>query len=149
VNHQAAAMASGFFSKLLKPTEKENAHLTAAHAYNRLNNATRMFWSIECWSANATEESMAAKLNDLVAQKDNLNQDSPQVPPWAWAMAKERIANGEATYAVDKAKPSAPAATSAPTLPAPSVLDMLPPLSRSPSHSGWKSRFPSRNKKDD
>jgi hypothetical protein len=74
-----------------------------------------MFWSIECWSANATEESMAAKLNDLVAQKDNLNQDSPQVPPWAWTMAQARIAKGEATYAVDKAKPPAPA----PELPPP------------------------------
>ena len=102
---------------VLKPTEKENAHLTAAHAYNRLNNATRMFWSIECWSASATEESMAAKLNDLVAQKDNLNQDSPQVPPWAWTMAKERIANGEATYAVDKAKPPAPPAELPPPQP--------------------------------
>jgi len=104
---------------VLKPTEKENAHLTAAHAYNRLNNATRMFWSIECWSANATEESMAAKLNDLVAQKDNLNQDSPQVPPWAWTMAKERIAKGEATYAVDKAKPPVPAAELPPSGPQP------------------------------
>ncbi|MGX0961492.1 hypothetical protein AB7M63_001941 [Bradyrhizobium japonicum] len=94
---------------VLKPTEKENAHLTAANAYNKLNNATRMFWSIECWTANATEESMAAKLNDLVAQKDNLNQDSPQIPPWAWKEAQIRIAKGEATYAVDKAKPAAPA----------------------------------------
>lgn len=95
---------------VLKPTEKENAHVTAAHAYDRLNNASRMFWSIECWSANATEESLAAKLNGLVEQKDKLNQDSPQIPPWAWEDAKTRIAKGEATYAVDKAKPPASAA---------------------------------------
>jgi len=93
---------------VLKPTEKESAHLTAANAYNRLNNATRMFWSIECWSATATEESMAAKLTELVAQKDNLNQDSPQVPPWAWAEAQARIKKGETTYAVDKKPESAP-----------------------------------------
>lgn len=68
-----------------------------------------MFWSIECWSANATEKSLAAKLNDLVEQKDKLNQDSPQIPPWAWEEAKKRIAEGEATYAVDKAKPAASA----------------------------------------
>jgi hypothetical protein len=104
---------------VLKPTEKENAHLTAAHAYDRLNNATRMFCSIECWSANSTEESLAAKLNDLVEQKDKLNQDSPQVPPWAWAVAKERIAKGESTYAVDKAKPAAPAAELPPPGPQP------------------------------
>ena len=100
---------------MLKPTEKENAHLTAAHAYDRLNNATRMFWSIDCWSANATEESLAAKLNDLVEQKDKLNQDSPQIPPWAWTEAKERIAKGEATYAVDKTKPPTSGCRAAPS----------------------------------
>jgi hypothetical protein len=106
---------------VLKPTDRENAHLAAGNAYNKLNNATRVFWSIECWTATATEESMAAKLNDLVAQKDALNAESPQVPPWAWAMAKERIAKGESTYAVDKAKPPAPAAELPPPGPQPHV----------------------------
>ncbi|WP_441259487.1 SMODS domain-containing nucleotidyltransferase [Bradyrhizobium sp. 521_C7_N1_3] len=32
-----------------------------------------------------------------------------QIPPWAWKEAQIRIAKGEATYAVDKAKPAAPA----------------------------------------
>jgi hypothetical protein len=118
---------------VLKPTERENAHLTAAHSYDRLNNVTRMFWSIECWSANATEESLAAKLSELVEQKDKLNADSPQVPPWAWEMAKERIKNGEATFEVDKESPPP-----TPALPAASVLDQLPPLSPKPP-GGWRS----------
>jgi hypothetical protein len=40
----------------LNPNEKEGVHLAAAHAYDRLNNAARMFWSIDCWAADATDE---------------------------------------------------------------------------------------------
>jgi hypothetical protein len=86
----------------LNPNEKENAHLTAANAYDRLNNDARMFWSIECWQANSSEEVLTAKLTELVERKNKLNSDSPQVPPWAWAEAQERIKKGEADYAVDK-----------------------------------------------
>jgi hypothetical protein len=94
----------------LNPNEQENAHTTAAHAYDRLNNDARMFATIECWSANATEEVLTAKLFELVERKNKLNQDSPQIPPWAWKDAQARIAKGETTYAVDKAKTTPPAA---------------------------------------
>jgi hypothetical protein len=112
-------------STFLKPNEKENAHLTAAHAYDRLNNEARIFWSIECWSTNTTEELLTARLRELVERKDKLNQDSLQVPPWAWAEAQARIKKGEADFAVDKLNRTstlpaiAPAAEPA-TLPVPS-----------------------------
>src|ERR1700682_6233711 len=123
----------------LNPNEKENAHLSAANAYDRLNNEARMFWAIECWAADSTEEALTAKLTGLVAEKDKLNADSPQVPPWAWEMAKERIKNGEATFDVDKESPPP-----APALPAPSVLDQLPPLSPSTKRPSWKEIAASR-----
>jgi hypothetical protein len=110
----------------LNPNEKESSHSTAAHAYDRLNNDARMFWSIECWSSNATEELLTAKLMELVERKNKLNQDSPQIPQWAWDVAQERINRGEATYEVDKVD-DAPQ----PALPAPSAPDQLLPRSRS------------------
>jgi hypothetical protein len=97
-------------STFLSPNEKENAHLTAANAYDRLNNDARMFWAIECWSTTSSEEALTAKLTELVERKNKLNSDSPQIPPWAWNLAQERINKGEATYEVDKvAKPALPA----------------------------------------
>jgi hypothetical protein len=105
----------------LTPNEKESAHFTAAHAYDRLNNEARIFWSIDCWSANATEELLTARIKELVERKDKLNQDSPQVPPWAWNLAQERIKKGETDFAVDKVNRTALPA------PTPSVLDQLPP----------------------
>jgi hypothetical protein len=102
-------------STFLKPNEKENAHLTAAHAYDRLNNEARIFWSIDCWSADATEEHLTARVKDLVERKDKLNSDSPQIPPWARNMAEERIKKGETDFAVDAAnRPSTPAIAPAP-----------------------------------
>ncbi|MEH2609606.1 SLATT domain-containing protein [Bradyrhizobium sp. AZCC 1693] len=92
----------------LNPNEKENAHITAAHAYDRLNNDARMFSTIECWRDNATEEALTAKLFELVERRNKLNADSPQIPPWAWAKAQERIKKGETTFAVDKKPESAP-----------------------------------------
>lgn len=86
----------------LNPNEKEAAHLTAAHAYDRLNNAARMFWSIDCWAADATDEGLTSRLKALVAEKDDLNKSSPQIPRSAYKNAKKGIEAGESTFQVDK-----------------------------------------------
>jgi hypothetical protein len=39
---------------------------------------------------------------ELIERKNKLNSDSPQIPPWAWNEARERIKKGESEYAVDK-----------------------------------------------
>lgn len=100
----------------LKPNEMESAHFNAAIAYDRLNNEARMFWSIECWRTNATEEGLTARIVELVERKDKLNQDSPQIPPWAWKVARERINNGETDYAVDKVNRTSPTPATLPAL---------------------------------
>jgi hypothetical protein len=117
-------------STFLSPNEKENAHLTAANAYDRLNNDARMFWAIECWSATSSEEALTAKLTELVERKNKLNSDSPQIPPWAWNLAQERINKGEATYEVDK--------VAKPALPAPGALEQLPTPPPSPPRPHWR-----------
>jgi len=88
----------------LNPNEKEAAHLTAAHAFDKLNNEARVFWSIECWYG--TEETLTAKLKDLIARKDQLNSDSPQIPRWAYLEAKKGIKEGEASFHVDEIPPA-------------------------------------------
>lgn len=87
------------------PNEKEAAHLAAAHGFDRLNNAARMFWSIDCWAADATDEGLTSQLKLLVAEKDELNKSSPQIPRSAYIKAKKGIEDGEASFKVDRPAP--------------------------------------------
>jgi hypothetical protein len=89
----------------LNPNEKEGAHLAAAHAYDRLNNRARMFWSIDCWATDATDEGLTGQLKSLVAEKDDLNKSSPQIPKSAYKKAKKGIEGGEAAFQVDRPPP--------------------------------------------
>jgi hypothetical protein len=89
----------------LNPNEKESAHLTAAHAYDKLNNEARLFWSIESWQSN--EEVLTSRLKEMIDRKDKLNSDSPQIPRWAYLEAKKGIAEGEADFRVDQNAPTA------------------------------------------
>ena len=89
----------------LNPNERQSAHLAAAHAYDRLNNAARMFWCIDCWAADATDEGLTAQLKSLVAEKDDLNKASPQIPKSAYKKAKKGIQSGEASFQVDTPPP--------------------------------------------
>jgi hypothetical protein len=89
----------------LNPNEKENGHFTAAHAFDKLNNEARMFWSIECWRTENTDEVLTARLVSLLERKDKLNSDSPQIPRWAYLEAKKGIEGGEAIFKVDKERP--------------------------------------------
>jgi hypothetical protein len=101
------AVLSGI-TTFLNPNEKENAHLNAAHGYDKLNNEARLFWSVECWQ----EESdlvLTSKLRELIDRKDVLNSGSPQIPGWAYKKAKKGIVDGEAKFEVDK-PPNSPTA---------------------------------------
>jgi len=89
----------------LNPNEKEATHVAAAHAYDRLNNAARMFWSIDCWAEEATDAELTAQLKSLVAEKDELNKSSPQIPRSAYRSAKKGIESGEAGFNVDRYEP--------------------------------------------
>ena len=42
----SGAVLSGI-TTFLNPNDKENAHVTAAHAFDTLNNDSRLFWSID------------------------------------------------------------------------------------------------------
>lgn len=85
----------------LNPNDKASAHLNAGNSYDALMNKVRMFWSIDCWRTEA-DEILAEKIAHLSEQKDKLNQTCPQIPPWAYAIAKRGIKAGEGSYSIDK-----------------------------------------------
>jgi conflict system pore-forming effector with SLATT domain len=101
----SGAVLSGI-TTFLDPNDKENAHVTAAHAFDTLNNDTRLFWSIDCWREDS-EEILTSKLGELVDRKNELNSNSPQIPQWAYKEAKVGIEAGEAKFKVDTETPAA------------------------------------------
>jgi hypothetical protein len=96
----AVAILTGI-TTFLNPNEKENAHLTAAHAYDKINNDARFFHSIVCWQGES-DEGLTNKLRALIDEKDKLNAKSPQIPKRAYEKAKKGIEAGEADFKVDR-----------------------------------------------
>jgi D-aminopeptidase len=102
----AVAILSGV-TTFLNPNDKESAHISAAHAFDKLNGDSRLFWSIECWQ-EPSDEVLTSQLRELVDRRHELNSSSPQIPPWAYKEAKAGIEAGEASFEVDRAeKPQA------------------------------------------
>jgi hypothetical protein len=98
------AILSGI-TTFLNPNDKETAHLTAAHAYDKISNDARFFHSIVCWQGES-DEVLTARLRSLIDEKDKLNASSLQIPDWAYAKAKKGIEAGEAEFKVDKHSPT-------------------------------------------
>src|SRR3990167_9078414 len=94
------AVLSGVMT-FLNPNEKVSAHVNAGNNYDSLMNKIRMFWSIDCWR-DESEQVLTEKLKYFSEQKDKLNQTCPQIPRWAYNIAKRGIKDGEGDYVVDK-----------------------------------------------
>ncbi len=86
----------------LNPNEKANNHKIAGDKHYALNNRARVFWTIDCWEQEATDQILTQKLRDLSESKIKTNSESPQIPRWAYLLAKKGIEAGEADFAVDK-----------------------------------------------
>jgi hypothetical protein len=128
------AVLSGI-STFLNPSEKQSAHLIAAHGFDKLNNDTRIFWSIEAWQEES-DEVITSQLRELVERKNELNSKSPQIPAWAYARAKKGIEEGQAQFQVDKPKE--------PSQPPTSVLAQPPLRSPTPARVPWKDMKPKK-----
>lgn len=89
-------------STFLNPNEKATAHLNAGNRYNSLRNRARIFREIEV-RAGEPEGALLKRLNEMAAQRDELNQNSPPIPWWAFKGAQSSITKGEAAYEVDHA----------------------------------------------
>lgn len=89
----------------LNPNERSSTHLNAGNSYDALQNAVRMFRTIDCWQEDS-EQILTERLKNFSIQKDKLNQGSPQIPWWAYQIAKRGIKAGEGRYEVDKEESS-------------------------------------------
>jgi hypothetical protein len=85
----------------LNANERAGNHLIAGNHYDSLVSRVRVFWSIECWQ-NDSAAQLTSKLQNLAADRDRLNLSSPQIPYWAYKIAKRQIVAGEADFGVDK-----------------------------------------------
>lgn len=90
-------------STFLNPKEKYNSHFMAGNNYDSLLTKVRMFWSIDCKRENS-DAVLTEKLKEFSEQRERLNRDCPQIPKWAYKLAKKGIEEGEASYKVDKGK---------------------------------------------
>jgi len=106
-NHLIAGLISVVVAALsglvtfVNPNERAATHLSAGNNYDSVMNKVRMFWSIDCWGSES-EQVLTKRLKDFSEQKDKLNQSCPQVPPWAYRIAKKGIVSGQGEYKVDK-----------------------------------------------
>lgn len=89
----------------LNPNERSSSHLNAGNSYDALQNETRIFRTIDCWREDS-EQILTERLKNFSNQKGKLNQGSPQIPWWAYQIAKRGIAAGEGNFEVDKEESS-------------------------------------------
>ena len=85
----------------LNPNERSSSHLNAGNIYDVLQNEVRIFRTIDCWREES-EQILTERLKNFSDQKGKLNQSSPQIPWWAYQIAKRGIKAGEGSFEVDK-----------------------------------------------
>lgn len=94
--------ALGAVATFVNPNEKAAIHSRAGNKYSALKNNTRIFCEIEIELETNTEDALLQKLKDLAKQRDLLNDESPQIPNWAFKKARRGIEEGEAHYQIDR-----------------------------------------------
>lgn len=94
-----AAVSAGLLT-FLKPGDQASAHLRAGNSYSALKNRTRIYYAIE--SQAKTDLESADRVLELSHERDRLNASSPQLPSWAYWLAKRKIEAGAHVYEVDK-----------------------------------------------
>jgi len=80
------------------PNEKATLHKEAGNKYNSLKNDVRIFYEIE---ASINEKEAIRKLKELNGRRNQLNQESVQIPKWAFEKARVGIEDEEAEYQID------------------------------------------------
>ncbi|MGB7000692.1 MAG: hypothetical protein WBE22_01525 [Halobacteriota archaeon] len=68
---------------------------------NSLRNKARIFCEMDSYGVDSYQE-ITKQLKELAEQRDELNQNSPQIFRWAYKKARKGIEEGEADYKVDE-----------------------------------------------
>lgn len=93
-------------SLFLNPSDKSTQHHSAGTRFNAVRNQARVFREIELLLP-AEVPGMVDRVKTLGARRDELNEASPQIPRWAFVLARRGIKSGEASHAVDAPAPRA------------------------------------------
>lgn len=88
-------------STFLNPSGKASNHQSSGTKYRSLSNRSRIFYEIDCLS-ELSEGELSKSLTELSKQRDDLNENSPQIPRWAYEKTKIGIEKGETDYEVDE-----------------------------------------------
>ncbi|MES3005395.1 MAG: SLATT domain-containing protein [Patescibacteria group bacterium] len=94
------AVLSGIMT-FLNPNERASKHFSAGNHYDSLQVKARIFRTIDCWR-EPSDQVLTDRLATYLDHREKLKQGSPQIPYWAYQMAKRGIEAGEAIYEVDK-----------------------------------------------
>lgn len=84
----------------LNPAEKSKTHKTAGDQYLSLRNQSRMFREI-VMKNNPSSDVLEKGIFELAAQRNQLNQTSPNIPRKDYESAKADISEGRSKYIVD------------------------------------------------
>jgi hypothetical protein len=84
----------------LNPNGRANMHLSSGNKYLAVRNIARIFYEVDIHAAESDRE-LTKNLKKMAKKRDELNQDSPQIPPWAYKKAKKGIERGEAEYKIE------------------------------------------------
>lgn len=83
------AVLSGL-TTFLNPNKRSMVHFDAASKYEALRNNARIFWAIDCCGSNS-EQVLTTRLKDLSKARNQLNSGSPQIPRFAYRVAKRGV----------------------------------------------------------
>jgi hypothetical protein len=84
----------------LNPAEKAKTHKISGDQYLSLRNQARMFREI-VMKNNPSADVLEKRIFELAAQRDQLNQTSPNIPRKDYELAKVDVSKGSNKYAVD------------------------------------------------
>lgn len=90
-------------SAFLKLNKKESKHIISGNNYSTLKNNTRIFFEIKV-SDEKDIKKLVQGLEELNKTRNELNEESPQIPKWAFRKARKGIGEGESDYKVDAKK---------------------------------------------
>lgn len=101
-----ALLSAGLTSLMtfLKPNEKSRVFLSAGNSFKALNSRSRIARRIDLPLSSL--EDARKLLHEIVVQRNELNNSSPQIPDYAYRAARNGILAGEADYPDEKADSS-------------------------------------------
>jgi hypothetical protein len=98
----AVVAALSALSTFLNPSGRAATHHSAGTRYNGLKNQARIFHQIDV--LHGEPKPLLERLKELAKIRDDLNEQSPAIPGWAFWLGRRGIERGEAAYRVDAGK---------------------------------------------